>query len=88
MPFATELAHTIAAVENILVLLIIVRALMSFFPNIDPYHPVLRGLDGLLEPIMRPFRSLVPPMGGIDLSPILAIFTLQIVSRLLISALV
>ncbi|MEB3284994.1 MAG: YggT family protein [Candidatus Sericytochromatia bacterium] len=88
MPFATELAHTIATVENILVLLIIVRALMSFFPNIDPYHPVLRGLDGLLEPIMRPFRSLVPPMGGIDLSPILAIFTLQIVSRLLISALI
>jgi YggT family protein len=83
VPFANELARTILMVEQILVWMIMIRALLSFFPNIDPYHPVVRGLDGLVNPITRPFRALLPPMGGIDLSPILAIFALQVGAKIL-----
>lgn len=87
MPYALELAQTVMVVESILVWMIIIRALLSFFPNVDPYHPVVRGLDSLVSPILRPFQSLIPPMGGIDLSPIVAILTLQIVAKILASLL-
>lgn len=64
------------------VLLIIIRAVLSFFPNIDRHHPLVQTLDKIVDPVLRPFQRVLPPMGGLDFSPILAILTLQIVGRL------
>jgi YggT family protein len=69
---------------QLVIVLIIVRAVMSFFPQVDPHHPLLRTIDQIIHPIMAPFQRLMPPVGGIDLSPILAITTLQLLERLLI----
>lgn len=85
-PIAT-VATTIAYAIQIMVLLIIVRAFMSFFPNIDRNHPVVRTLDAVVDPILRPFQRLMPPMAGLDFSPILAILTLQVGGQLLIGLL-
>jgi YggT family protein len=62
---------------QIIVLLIIIRAVMSFFPNMDRSHPVVRTLDQVVEPMLMPFQRLIPPMGGLDLSPMVAILVLQ-----------
>ena len=85
-PIAT-VATTIAYAVQIVILLIIVRAFMSFFPNIDRSHPVVRTLDSVVDPILRPFQRLMPPMAGLDFSPILAILTLQVAAQLLIGLL-
>lgn len=83
----TQLATALYITEQVLVLMIIVRAFMSFFPRIDAYHPVVRFLDSVCEPILGVFRRLLPPMGGIDFSPILAILVIQVVASLLINLL-
>jgi YggT family protein len=54
----------------------------------DRNHPLVRTLDQVCDPILRPFQRLLPPMGGMDFSPIIAILTLQFGSRLLAGFLV
>ncbi|MCP5208231.1 MAG: YggT family protein [Hahellaceae bacterium] len=43
------------------------------------YHPAIQLLHQLTEPIMAPFRKLLPPLGGLDLSPILVFLILNVV---------
>ena len=42
-----------------------------------------RALDALLEPIYRPVRSVVPPVGGMDLSPMVVIILLNVLRKIL-----
>jgi len=51
------------------------------------YNPVVGLLQTLAEPLMRPARRLIPPMGGMDLSPIVVLLGLGVVQRLLIAPL-
>ena len=57
--------------------IIIIRALISWV-NPDPYNPIVQFLTRVTEPVLRPIRKLMPPwkMGGLDLSPLVAIFAL------------
>lgn len=48
------------------------------------YHPAVLLLRQLVEPVMTPFRKLLPPMGGLDLSPLLAFMALNVV-RIVVS---
>ena len=41
------------------------------------YSPALALLTALAEPALRPFRRLIPPLGGLDLSPLWAIILIQ-----------
>jgi YggT family protein len=66
--------------------LLIVRILLSWFPNLDFYNPPLSILSQITDPYLNLFRSIIPPLGGMDFSPILAIFVLNIVSRLFVTA--
>ncbi|MFP5502620.1 MAG: YggT family protein [Candidatus Sericytochromatia bacterium] len=77
------LARALDIAIEIFVLLIIIRAVLSFFPQMDRGHPLVRTLDQVVEPVLRPFQRLMPNMGGLDFSPILAILTLQIVGGIL-----
>lgn len=79
------LAQAIQFVVQAAVLAIIIRAVMSFFPQIDRHHPVVVTLDKVTEPLLQPFRNLLPTTGiGIDFSPLLAILVLQMAGNLLI----
>lgn len=42
-------------------------------------NPALMLLNQIIDPIMSPFRRLIPPMGGLDLSPILAFLSLKVI---------
>jgi YggT family protein len=66
--------------------LLIIRILLSWFPNLNWYNPPLSILAQVTDPYLNIFRSIIPPLGGIDFSPMLAIFVLQIVSNLFMSA--
>lgn len=65
-----------------LTFLLIASALMSWFRP-DPSHPVVRLLARITEPILSPIRKLLPPMGGMDFTPIVAIVAIQILVRFL-----
>ena len=63
--------------------ILIARCLLSWLPNIDWYRQPARTLNALTEPLMAPFRRLIPPMGGMDFSVIILFFALQLLQKLL-----
>lgn len=66
---------------------LIARALVSWIPNLDPYHPAVQGLYAITEPVLEPIRKLVPPLGGmIDISMIIAFIALIFLEQILYSA--
>lgn len=58
-------------------LLILVRVILSFI-NMDPYHPVVRTVYQLTEPILAPIRRFMPPTVGLDFSPLIALLLLEL----------
>lgn len=81
-------AFLVSKLIGLLELLIIVRALLSFLPNVDRYHPLVRFLHTVTDPLLMPFQRILPGNSiGMDFSPLLAIFVLQAIERLLVSAL-
>ena len=75
------IAEIIHRLIQLLVLVIIIQAILSFF--MDPYHPVRRTIDQLLNPLYAPIRRLIPPVGAFDFSPLVLIILLQIIDMLL-----
>jgi YggT family protein len=72
----------VTIVVRLITILLIVNALTSFV--LDPWHPVRRTLNQLVEPIVRPFRGLIPPVGMFDFSIMIALIAIQILGQLLI----
>lgn len=58
-------------------IIIIVGALLSWVSP-DPYNPVVQTIYGISEPLLEPFRKLIPSLGGLDISPIIAILCFQV----------
>lgn len=58
---------------------ILVYVILSWFAQ-GGYSPISMILSQLNEPILRPFRRMLPPIGGLDLSPLIALILLQAVS--------
>jgi YggT family protein len=56
------------------------RAILSWFP-IDRSGPVVQALDAVTEPILDPLRRVIPPLGMIDLTPMIAMLFLLIVGQ-------
>jgi YggT family protein len=77
------LVNIIQLVVTLVSLLLIANALISFAP-LEPWHPVRRTLNQLAEPILRPFRSVLPNTGPIDFSPMIALIVIQILGQILI----
>ncbi len=67
--------------------LILIRVLLSWASVFGLNHPLVRSLDRavhqLTAPIIDPIRRVMPPTGGFDLSPLVALLLLQVASQLL-----
>lgn len=68
--------RTIMTVLRMYVFAILVYALMSFV-NPGTYNPLTSVLASISEPLLRPVRRIIPPIGGLDLSPLFVIIGLQ-----------
>lgn len=60
----------------ILVFAVIVQAILSW---VNPYAPLAPVFDTLTRPFLRPLRRFVPPIGNVDLTPLILIVLLQVV---------
>jgi Predicted integral membrane protein len=65
--------------------LLIVRILLSWFPQLNWSNPILSVLSQLTDPYLNLFRGIIPPIGGLDFSPWLAFillsFAMQVVGQ-------
>ena len=75
------LIQLIGAIQFILVLMVLVSVILSYF--MDPYHPVRRFLDSIVEPMLAPIRRIVPLVGMLDFSPLILIVLIQLIGNLL-----
>ncbi|HEX6860293.1 MAG TPA: YggT family protein [Caulobacteraceae bacterium] len=74
----------IGALLELMVWAIIINAVMSWLVAFDVInyrnrvvYNIARFLDAVTQPILAPFRRFIPPLGGVDITPILAILVIQ-----------
>jgi len=81
---ATELlTNTLANFLQIYLILLFVRILLTWFPTVEWMNQIQSFLSPITDPYLNIFRSFIPPIGGLDLSPMLAILVLQLVAGML-----
>jgi YggT family protein len=84
----TAFAKVLSTVFDLALLAIVVRVVLSW-ANADPYNALVRAVFALTEPILAPFRRIAPPwkVGGVDLSPLFAALTIELLQWFLIPSL-
>ena len=82
-----ELVTLVNAVYQALNILIVIQVVLSWMPGLGGSLPALRVIRRLTSPILDPIRRLMPPIGGLDLSPVVALMALALVRTLLVDAL-
>jgi len=84
MEIFSQLFPVLARTLEIYSLILLVRVLLSWFPNLDwGGNPVLSTVSAITDPYLNAFRGLIPPIGGLDLSAIVAFLALQLAQGLL-----
>ena len=59
--------------------LLLIRVLLTWFPNIDWSNGILSALSSITDPYLNIFRGVIPPIGGFDISSLLAFLLLNII---------
>jgi len=79
----TTVVKLLSLSVNLFTFAIIVRIILSWISP-GQYNPATAIIATLTDPVLRPFRRLIPPLGGFDISPIFAIISLGALTRILI----
>jgi YggT family protein len=77
--------YVINAIIAVLSILVFLDSLLSYF--ISEQNGFRRFMGRILHPIYQPIRRLVPPLAGIDFTPLIAIILLQVLDAILITLL-
>jgi YggT family protein len=80
------LANFINILFTVLNFAILIRVLLSWV-QVAPGHPLVQFLYKITDPILAPFRKVIPPVAGLDFSPIVAFFVLELLRRLILGLL-
>lgn len=81
------IAEILAMFINIFIFAIIIMVIMSWV-NPGGYNPVVGLISSISQPVMRPIHKFIPPLGGLDLSPLFATLALMVVKMLAIPPLI
>lgn len=79
---STILIWLINFIAQALIILIILGVILSYVMERD--HPVRRWVDSIVEPLLMPFRRVVPPVAGLDFSPLVLIILIQLIANILV----
>lgn len=64
-------------------LILLVRVLLSWFPNVDRYNPLVRFVHDMTEPVLRPIREALPRGLMIDFSPLIVFLLISVLMQFL-----
>lgn len=73
----------LAQAIQLYIFVLLARILVTWIPNLDPSNPAVQLLFRVTDPVLEPARRIIPPIGMIDISPIVVFFALQILSGML-----
>ena len=76
-----DFGDVVAMLLQLLWLAILIRALLSWFSP-DPRNPIVQALDAITEPILQPLRQVIPRIGMLDISPLVALLVLGFLAQL------
>ncbi len=81
------LSIAVARIFDLIFLILFITILLTWIPNINWYNEPFKGMKIFSEFFFAPFRKFIPPIGMIDISPIVAFFVLSIIRNILITLL-
>jgi Predicted integral membrane protein len=83
--FLSVIRELLSLVLNIFFFTILAQVILSWVnPRGYHHHPATSILHSLNEPLLRPVRRVIPPVSGLDLSPLVVLITLQLIRMLLL----
>src|SRR5713101_10218163 len=81
------LAQVLHLLLNFYMLLVVARAIISWVSP-DPYNPIVNFLYRVTDPVLKYVQRIIPPLGGIDLSPILVLMVIVFLDQFLVGSLI
>ena len=81
------LAVAVARIFDLIFLVLFITILFTWIPNINWYNEPFKSMRAFSEIFFAPFRKVIPPIGMIDISPIVAFFALSILRNILVNLL-
>lgn len=87
---AYSIAQLVSTLVNFYEMLILIYILLMWFPIREGslVHDIGLVLQSLCEPFLGFFRRFIPPVGGLDFSPVIAVIALNLVAQLVIGIIV
>jgi len=67
-------------------LVLLARIILTWFPNVDRSNQIVNFLYQITEPVLEPVRRTIPPLGNMDISPIVVFVGIRILQSLLLQA--
>ena len=80
------IAKIIDLAITLYIFVIIARVVLSWIPH-DPYNSLIRFVYNTTDPVLSKIRNIIPPFGGLDLSPMILILCLYIIESFIVSTL-
>ena len=78
------ISYVISTLAELVFLAIIIRAVLSWLPGISALQPVARFFNKITDPLIEPIRRRLPPLGGFDLSPVVAVLLIWLIESVLL----
>ena len=79
----SEIFAVLAQTLSIYSFLLIIRILLTWFPGVDWSNGILSALTSITDPYLNIFRGIIPPIGGLDISSLLAFLLLNVIQNLI-----
>ena len=81
------IARAVSQIFDLIFLLLFVSILLTWIPNINWNNEPFKTLRAFSEIFFKPFRALIPPIGMLDISPIIAFICLSVLENLVVNLL-
>ena len=81
------MADLVALLLTVFLVAIIIKVILSWISP-GTYNPVIGLVDKLAEPVLKPIRKFIPPIGGLDLSPLFATLLVLVAKMLIVPPIV
>jgi len=82
-----SISYLVYIIFQALIWILLIFCFLTWIPSIDWQKQPFKIIRLISDTFFAPFRMIIPPIGGLDISPIVAFFFLQFVAKILIGAL-